>query len=39
VGIVAVLASLCLLIIFSSRAVRIRKEQHQDKIKSLGKLI
>jgi hypothetical protein len=34
VGIVAVLASLCLLILFSFRAVRIRKEQHQDKIKS-----
>jgi hypothetical protein len=33
VGIVAVLVSLCMLILFSFRAVRIRNEQHQDKIK------
>ena len=34
-GIIAVLVSLCLLILFSFRAVRIRKEQHSNKMKSL----
>ncbi|NQU51198.1 MAG: hypothetical protein HQ522_01540 [Bacteroidetes bacterium] len=35
VGILAVLVSLCLLILFSFKAVRIRKEQHLNKIRSL----